>query len=226
MLLHFHILNVVLPAGLNAVALAGAARWRSGDPDAELLDAICEGDEQAFLALVARHQAMLLRVARSFVPSSAVAEEVVQDTWIGVLRGLPRFAGRSTFRTWLLSIVVNRARSTGAAEGRTVPIGDAAEPVVDAARFDSSGAWAEPPRHWSDEVEDRVLAESLSERIAVAIEELPQRQREVVMLRDVDGLTSEEVCRALGISEGNQRVLLHRGRSRLRSALEIEMEGV
>jgi RNA polymerase sigma-70 factor, ECF subfamily len=225
MLLHAHILNVLVPAGLNAVALAGTARWRSGDPDAQLLDGICAGDEQAFLALVGRHQAMLLRVARAFVPSAAVAEEVVQDTWVGVLRGMPRFAGRSTFRTWLLSILVNRARSTGAAEGRTVPVGAATEPVVDAARFDATGAWAEPPRHWADEVEDRVLAQSLSGRIAAAIEELPERQREVVMLRDVDGLSSEEVCLALGISEGNQRVLLHRGRSRLRSALEIEMEG-
>ena len=225
MLLHAHILHVLFPAGLNALAAVGVVRWRRGDPDAELLDAIAAGDEQAFLALVARHQGMLLRVARSFVPSTAIAEEVVQDTWVGVLRGLPRFQGRSTFRTWLLSILVNRARSTGVAEKRSVPVGDAAEPVVDSARFDASGAWAAPPSHWSDEVEDRVLAESLSDCLAAAIEELPERQREVVMLRDVDGLTSEEVCEALGISEGNQRVLLHRGRSRLRTALELEMEG-
>jgi RNA polymerase sigma-70 factor (ECF subfamily) len=226
MLLHGHIVGVLIPAGLNALAVAGIVRWRSGDPDAELLDGVCAGDEQAFLTLVTRHQAMLLRVARSFVPSAAVAEEVVQDTWVGVLRGLPRFAGRSTFRTWLLSILVNRARSTGVAENRSVPVGDAAGPVVDAARFDASGAWAQPPRQWSEEVEDRVLAQSLADRIAAAIEQLPARQREVVMLRDVDGLTSEEVCEALEISEGNQRVLLHRGRSRLRSALETEMEGL
>jgi RNA polymerase sigma-70 factor (ECF subfamily) len=150
----------------------------------------------------------------------------VQDTWVGVLRGLPGFKGHSTFRTWLVSILVNRARTTGVTESRSVPVGDAAQPAVDGRRFDASGAWADPPRHWSDEVEDRVLAESLSGSIAAAIEELPERQREVVMLRDVDGLTSEEVCAALGISEGNQRVLLHRGRSRLRSALEMEMEGV
>jgi RNA polymerase sigma-70 factor (ECF subfamily) len=227
MLIHAHLLAGLVPAGLDAAAaVAGVVRRPRGrtpaDPDAELLDAIRAGDEAAFLALVARHQAMLLRTARSFVSSPAVAEEVVQDTWLGVLRGVDRFAGRSSFRTWLLQILANRARTTGVRERRTVAIGDAG-PVVDGSRFDASGAWSAPPAHWAEDVDERLLAESLSAPLRAALEALPSRQREVVMLRDVDGLTSAEVCSVLEISEGNQRVLLHRGRSRLREALEAEM---
>ncbi|HMD57128.1 MAG TPA: RNA polymerase sigma factor [Solirubrobacteraceae bacterium] len=230
MSLHNHLLSGLLPAALNAIYVAGAVRWRAGghelvDPDDELLQALRRGEEAAFLTLVGRHQGMLLRIARSFVSSPAIAEEVVQDTWLGVLRGIDGFAGRSTFRTWLLRILVNRARTTGVIEDRSVAIGDAA-PVIDASRFDASGAWASPPQHWVEDVDDRLLAESLAERIDTALAELPVRQREVVMLRDVDGLSSQEVCDALGISEGNQRVLLHRGRSRLREALEMELGGV
>ncbi len=208
-------------AALAAVALRPRGRVRD-DRDAQLLDAIRAGDEDAFLALVSRHQAMLLRVARSFVSSGAIAEEVVQETWLGVLRGLDGFAGRSTFRTWLLQILVNRARTAGVAESRTVAIGDAV-PAVDAARFDAGGQWMAPPLHWPEDIDDRLLAESLSEPLQAALQRLPSRQRDVVTLRDVDGLTSAEVCAALGISESNQRVLLHRGRSRLREAVELEM---
>jgi RNA polymerase sigma-70 factor (ECF subfamily) len=166
----------------------------------------------------------MLHVARSFVSSGAVAEEVVQETWLGVLRGLDGFAGRSTFRTWLLRILVNRARSAGVAESRTVAIGDAA-PAVDAARFDVTGQWMAPPLQWAEDIDDRLLAESLSEQLEAALARMPARQREVVTLRDVDGLTSAEVCTALDISESNQRVLLHRGRNRLREQLEIELGG-
>jgi RNA polymerase sigma-70 factor, ECF subfamily len=229
---HHQLLSGLLPSVVNAIGLAAAlsrfrgvrVRARVPDPDGELLDALRDGDETAFLALVARHQSMLLRLARSFVSSPAVAEEVVQDTWVGVLRGIDGFAGRSTFRTWLLRILVNRARSTGASEGRSVAIGDAA-PAVDASRFDAAGAWASPPQHWVEDVEERVLAESLSQQLTDALAQLPARQREVLTLRDVDGLSSREVCDTLGISEGNQRVLLHRARSRMREALELEMEG-
>jgi RNA polymerase sigma-70 factor (ECF subfamily) len=226
---HSPLISSLLPVALNAgyafAAVRRRARPRGGaDADAELLEALRAGEESAFLELVGRHQGMLLRVARSFVGSGAVAEEVVQDTWLGVLRGLDGFAGRSTFRTWLLSILVNRARSTGVQEARSVAIEDAA-PAVDAARFDAGGAWAAPPQHWVEDVDDRLLAESLTEQLAAALEQLPARQREVVTLRDVDGLSSGEVCDALGLSEANQRVLLHRGRSRLRAALELELEG-
>ena len=166
----------------------------------------------------------MLRIACSFVSSTAVAEEVVQDTWIGVLRGLEGFAGRSSFKTWLWRILVNRARTTGMREHRSVAVGDAG-PAVDRARFDASGAWMSPPQHWIEDSEDRMLAEALTGRIQTALGELPPRQREVVMLRDVDGLSSQEVCEVLEISEANQRVLLHRGRSLLRQALEDEMVG-
>ena len=180
------------------------------------------GEEQAFVALAARHHAAMLRLARTYVASQAVAEEVVQDTWLGVLRGLDGFAGRSTFQTWLLSILVNRARSTGVREHRSVAVGDAG-PVVDRSRFDATGAWMSPPQHWIEDSDDRLLAQGMAQRIQSALHELPERQREVVMLRDVDGLSGQEVCEVLQISEANQRVLLHRGRSRLRTTLEAEM---
>ncbi len=192
------------------------------DPDAELLARVREGDEQAFVALVARHHLAMLHLARSFVPSAAVAEEVVQDTWVAVLKGLENFEGRSTLKTWLLQILVNRARSSGVREHRSVAVGDAT-PVVDRARFDASGAWMSPPEHWVEDSDDRLLAEGLAAEIRESLAQLPERQREVVMLRDVDGLSGQEVCDALEISEANQRVLLHRGRSRLRAALELQL---
>jgi len=215
---------------LNVLATFAAVAWQAArshaeDEDAALLARLREGDEQAFLTLVGRHQGSMLRLARSFVGSSAVAEEVVQDTWLGVLRGIDKFAGRSTFKTWLLRILVNRAKSTGVHEDRSIAIGDAG-PAVDSARFDTAGGWMAPPQHWIEDSHDRLLAESMADEIRAALESLPGRQREVVLLRDVDGLTSEEVCEVLDISEGNQRVLLHRGRSRLRQVLESELGGV
>ena len=214
---------------LNVIATLAAVTWqlarnRAQDEDAALVKRLREGDEEAFLTLVGRYQASMLRLARSFVGSAAVAEEVVQDTWIGVLRGIDGFQGRSSFKTWLLRILVNRAKTTGVREDRSIAIGDAG-PAVDSARFDASGAWMAPPDHWIEDSHDRLLAESMADEIRSALEELPGRQREVVLLRDVDGLTSEEVCDVLDISEGNQRVLLHRGRSRLRQTLESELGG-
>ncbi len=174
------------------------------------------------MELVGRYQASLLGLARTYVSSPAVAEEVTQDTWLAVLRGLDRFAGRSTFRTWLMQILVNRARSTGVREHRTVPVGDAG-PAVDAARFDASGAWMSPPQHWVEDSDERLSAQVLAAPIRAALNELPARQCEVVLLRDVDGLSAREVCEVLDISEANQRVLLHRGRSRLRERIESEL---
>ncbi|HEY4812834.1 MAG TPA: RNA polymerase sigma factor [Solirubrobacteraceae bacterium] len=208
-------------------AIAGSRRGerdRAGtiDEDEELVTRLRAGDEQAFVQLVSRHHAAMLRLASSFVSSPAVAEEVVQDTWLGVLRGIDGFAGRASFRTWLLRILVNRARSTGVREHRSVAIGDAG-PVVDRSRFDASGAWMSPPQHWIEDSENRMQAQALAGQIQKTLSELPARQREVVVLRDVDGLTSHEVCEVLEISDANQRVLLHRGRSHLRQALEAEM---
>lgn len=211
------------PAVLLSVIPALARRaGRSQDEDAELVSRVRAGEEEAFVSLVARHHAAMLRLARSFVSSSAIAEEVVQDTWLGVLRGIDGFGERSTFRTWLMRILVNRARSTGVRESRSVAVGDAG-PVVDRSRFDASGAWMSPPQHWIEDSEDRMQAQALIDPLQSALNELPQRQREVVILRDIDGLSGQEVCEVLEISDANQRVLLHRGRSHLRQAIEDEL---
>lgn len=192
---------------------------RPAAADEELVGRLRDGEEEAFVLLAGRYQAMMLRLAASIVASTAVAEEVVQDTWLAVLRGIDRFEGRSSFRTWLLRILVNRARSTGVREGRSVAIGDAT-PAVERTRFDAGGAWASPPQHWVEESEERIFAAGLGDRLAATLRRLPPQQRAVVVLRDVDGLSGEEVCDVLEISRGNQRVLLHRGRSELRRALE------
>ena len=192
--------------------------------DAALLARLRDGDEQAFTDLVGRYHSSMLRLAMSFVSSQAVAEEVVQDTWLAVLRGLGRFEERSSLRTWLFSILVNRARSTGEREARTVPVADAG-PVVDASRFGPNGSWTLPPEDWAEAAENRIDAAKLSGLLRGCLDGLPGRQRDVVLLRDVEGMSSAEVCQVLAISEGNQRVLLHRGRSKLRQVLESELGG-
>jgi RNA polymerase sigma-70 factor (ECF subfamily) len=195
---------------------------RAVDPDLELLTRLRAGDERAFVMLVEKYHASMLRVARSYVPSEAIAEEAVQDTWIGVVRGVDKFEGRSSFRTWLFRILINRARTAGVREPRHLPLGDA-EPAVAASRFTPAGAWAEPLEGWVTDADDRLVARTWSDALRTALDELPARQREVVVLRDVEGLSSLDVADLLGVSEGNQRVLLHRGRSRLRSLLEHEL---
>jgi RNA polymerase sigma-70 factor (ECF subfamily) len=190
-------------------------------PDADLLSRLRSGDEHAFASLVERYHAPMLRLAVSFVPSHAIAEEVVQDTWLAALRGLGEFEGRSSLKTWLFRILVNRARTTGARENRSVPVA-----AVDPARFDASGGWADPPEQWVEAAEDRAEAGKLADRVRARVDELPGRQREVVVLRDVEGMSSQEVCAVLDITDANQRVLLHRGRSRLRQLFEDEFRGV
>jgi len=185
-----------------------------------LLERLRAGEEEAFVTLVGRYHDAMLRLARTFVRSHAVAEEVVQDTWVAVLRGVDRFEGRSSLRTWLLTILANRARTAGAREARSVPDSDGAAAAVDGTRFDSSGAWSSPPEQWVEDVEERVGAVALRGQILTALGAMPARQRAVVMLRDVDGLRSDEVCEVLALTPANERVLLHRGRSRLRQALE------
>jgi RNA polymerase sigma-70 factor (ECF subfamily) len=189
--------------------------------DVALLDRLRSGDERAFIELVGRHHDVMVRLARSYVTNTAVAEEVVQETWLIVLRGLAGFEGRSSVKTWVYRILLNRARSIGAREQRQVPIGDP-ERAVDPSRFDHQGCWVSPPDHWVDDIVDRVRAGRLSGSIRSALDELPILQRDVVTLRDLEGMSSTEACEILGISDSNQRVLLHRGRSRLRHALEAE----
>ena len=205
---------------------------RSVETDVELLGRLRGGDEDAFVALVGRYQQSMLRLARTMVPSHAVAEEAVQDTWMGVVRGIERFEGRSSLRTWLFHILVNRARSAGSSEqrsggGRTAdplsaqPGGEhPATPAVDPSFFDARGSWLEPVVRWGDESEDRLDAATLAPFLKAALDNLPPRQREVVLLRDLEGLSGPEVSDVLGLSPGNQRILLHRGRSQLRQELE------
>jgi RNA polymerase sigma-70 factor, ECF subfamily len=194
-------------------------------PDFELLHRLRSGDERAFTVLVGRYHEPMMALAASFVPSRAIAEEVVQDTWLAVLRGLDNFEGRSSLKTWLFRILVNRARTTGSKEQRSIPVADP-EPAVDPSRFGGDGGWADPPEHWIEAAERRIEAGRLAGQIRVWIDGLPARQREVVLLRDVEGMSSEDVCAVLALTEGNQRVLLHRGRSRLRQLLENELREV
>ena len=171
--------------------------------------------------LVARYQQPMLRLARSYVPSRAVAEEAVQETWMGVVKGIERFEGRSTFKTWMFRILVNRARSAGSREQRHAPL----EPhhAVDPIRFDEGGHWADPVERWTEDSDDALEAAAWGPILQSSLEDLPPRQRQVVVLRDMEGLTSDEVCSVLDISSGNQRILLHRGRTRLRELLEAQI---
>ena len=193
--------------------------------DAQLVEALRAGDRQAYEQLVERYTPSLLRLAALFTPTRAVAEEVVQDTWLGVLRGIDSFEGRSSLKTWLFRILTNTAKTRGARERRTLPFSalagaevDDAEAVVDADRFDpQDGHWSQPPGRWPEE---RLLAAETRDVIKAAIDALPPAQRAVISLRDVEGWSSEEVCDVLGLTEVNQRVLLHRARSKVRAALE------
>lgn len=200
--------------------------------DAELVAALRSRDEAAFTALVERHHPGLVRLARSFVSTQAAAEEVAQETWLAVLRGIDSFEERSSLKTWLFRILVNRAKARGVREARTVPFSSLAgepgedRPSVDPDRFlDQAhprwpGHWAAPPLRFGDLPEERLLSRETRAVIADAIAELPASQRRVIELRDVEGMSSEECCALLELSEGNQRVLLHRARSRVRGALE------
>jgi RNA polymerase sigma-70 factor (ECF subfamily) len=180
------------------------------------------GDEDAFVTLVRRHHASLVRLASAYVPNQAVAEEVVQESWLGVVRGIEKFEGRSSLKTWLYRIVVNRARSAGVREHRETPT-DLTGPAEPTEQFTADGGWAEPPVPWTERVEDRLVASAMAGRIHECLAQLPDLQRRVVTLRDFDGLSSGEACDLLGISEANQRVLLHRGRARLRGLLDDEI---
>jgi RNA polymerase sigma-70 factor (ECF subfamily) len=199
--------------------------------DHALVERLRAGDEEAFMDLVARWSPSMLRVARMYVPTQAIAEDVVQETWLGVLTGIDRFEGRSSLRTWVFSILVNRARTRGERERRTVPFAALARAesegefeAVDPARFvragDAVGAWAAPPVRWWEEPERALDSAEAVARIEAEIEKLPETQRLVITMRDVLGMSSADVRSALDISETNQRVLLHRARSKVRAGLE------
>lgn len=198
--------------------------------EAELVQALRRGEQAAFAQLVDMLGRSMLRVASLYVRDRAVAEEVVQDAWVAVLRGIDRFEGRSSLRTWIFSILVNTAKTRGVRESRTVPFAalddnpDAEHRSVPEDRFQAAGSawpghWASGPAQW-DAPLDRLLSREARDVITRAIDQLPEMQRRVVTLRDVEGWSSEEVCNVLEISETNQRVLLHRARSRLREAID------
>ena len=202
------------------------------DVDGRLVEGLRAGDEAAFVALLERYHPALVRLAAMYVPDRAIAEDVVQETWIAVLRGIDRFEGRSAFKTWLYRILLNQARQHGKREARSVPFSalvragaDGDERGVDLDRFfppghEDAGHWASPPREWGASAEERLLAAETRHQIEAAIADLPPGQRAVIELRDVQGWTAPEVCHALSLSETNQRVLLHRARSKVRRALE------
>jgi RNA polymerase sigma-70 factor, ECF subfamily len=201
--------------------------------DLALVALLRSGDEAAFMMLVEQHQGPMLRIARMYVSSQAVAEEVVQDAWLGILRGLARFEGRSSLRTWMYRILANIAKTRGQREGRSMPfsslVEDDAAPAVADSWFRPVGDqwrdhWSTVPNDWRGIPEDRLLAAETLRVIGRAIEDLPAAQAEVIRLRDVLGWTSEEVRNALDISETNERVLLHRARSRVRRAVDEYLE--
>ncbi len=206
--------------------------------DLELVAALMRGDERAFATLVERFHRSMLRVARIYVQDEAVAEEVVQDTWIAVLQGLPRFEGRSSLKTWIFRILSNRARTRGVREGRSVPFSDLVtheadshEPTVDPTQFYPSdhpqraNVWVSYPQSWEDLPEERLLSREMREKIQRAIEMLSPVQRAVITMRDVEGWSAAEVRNALAISEANQRVLLHRARAKVRKDLDSYVHG-
>jgi RNA polymerase sigma-70 factor (ECF subfamily) len=215
----------------------GRAKRGTGAPavtgDAEIVEQLREGDEAAFAELIDRYGATMLRVAQMYVRDRATAEEVVQETWLAVLNGIDRFEQRSSLKTWIFRILANRAKTRGEREGRTLPFSalagsdpEADEPSVDPDRFlgaDSAtpGAWAAPPRAWP---QDKVLQRETLDVVQMAIEKLPDAQRAVISLRDLEGWSPMEVADALEISDGNQRVLLHRARSKVRAALESYLD--
>ena len=205
----------------------------ASDEDSRVIAALRAGDEDAFAVLVERYSGQLQRLAYVYVKDRHVAEEVVQETWIGLLQSIHRFEGRSSLKTWLFRILLNVARSRARKESRTIPFSslfdassDAGEPSVDADRFQPAGArwpdhWAAPPGQWRQNPELHAVSSETRAHVSAAIGALPDNQREVITLRDIDGLTALEVCNLLKISDTNQRVLLHRARGKVRKTLEM-----
>lgn len=195
--------------------------------DKDLFKRLERGDEQAFRELFRRHHPHLVRLARTFVASRAIAEEVAQDTWLAVLAGIGSFGQRSSLKSWIYAILVNKARTRAVRDRRTISFsdtvyeGESDEPAVDPTRFGAWGYWADPPRLWHDLNPERVVAgQQLWAHAMHAIEGLPASQRAVIIMRDVEGHSSEETCNILGLTEANQRVLLHRARSKIRQIVE------
>lgn len=203
--------------------------------DQVLVTALRRGDEAAFGWLVDRYSSPLQRLARSYVATPAAADDVVQDTWLAVITGIDRFEQRASVKTWLYRILMNVARTKGVKEHRNIPFAslgpelESDEPAVVPTRFQgprdrTPRHWAAPPVPWDEEPEERLMAGETLSVVATAIQQLPPNQQSVITLRDVDGWSADEVCNALGLTETNQRVLLHRARSKVRQTLEAHFE--
>lgn len=201
--------------------------------ESELVDRLRAGDEDAFRELIDRYDSPLRRTARTFVATDAAADEVVADTWLGVVRGIDRFEGRSSLKTWIFRILMNIGRTRGTRDKRSIPFSSLGpadidadrEPTIAPERFRGPddpypGHWAAFPTRWHDHPEVRAIGNETLAVVREALEQLPPAQQTVVRLRDLEGWSSAEVCNALDLSETNQRVLLHRGRAKLRAALE------
>lgn len=198
------------------------------EDDAVLLERLRARDERAFDELVARHDGALRRVARTYVRTDAAAADAVQETWLGVIRGLDGFDGRSSLRTWIFRILVNRARTRAVREARDLPfssLGDDERPAVEPSAFGPEGQWSSVPPRLDGAPETNLLSAELRAHLLQAVDGLAPAQRAVITLRDLVGLNADEVCDMLELTEGNQRVLLHRARSRVRTALLPLVEG-
>ena len=197
------------------------------DEEHALIERLRAGDDAAFQTLVDRHDGALRRVARNFVHTASAADEVAQDTWLAVVAGLDSFEGRSSLRTWIFSILVNKARTRGARDARSVAFSEIEtddRPAVEPAAFAADGRWTSAPPRLDSDPETSLLSSELREHLLEAVNELPDAQRAVITLRDLVGLPAEDVCELLDVTDGNQRVLLHRARSRVRQALQPLME--
>jgi RNA polymerase sigma-70 factor, ECF subfamily len=203
------------------------------EDDARLVERLRARDEAAFRELLRRYHRSMVRLAGAYAKSEAVAEEVAQEAWIGMLKGLDGFEGRSSFKAWLFRIAVNAAKARAAREARHVPISslgaeDDGEPAVDPSRFAEEGRWVghwtDPPAPWARPDEQLLSAETRA-LIAREIDALPPAQRQVITLRDMQEMDADETCEILGVTEANQRVLLHRARSKVRQAIEAHLRG-
>ena len=223
----------IQPREVEDVVLGSALQMGCQTMNIGRLAALRAGDEAAFLQLVDRYHASLLRLALMHVSNRQVAEEVAQETWLAVLLGLKQFEGRSALKTWIVRILLNKAKTRAQREGRSLPFSslpaldvESDEPSVEPERFHSPdhpqwpSHWAAPPHTWESVPEQRLLARETRRRLREAIAALPAQQQEVILLRDIEGWTAAEVCNTLALSETNQRVLLHRARSKVRRALE------
>jgi RNA polymerase sigma-70 factor (ECF subfamily) len=204
----------------------GAERADYEDEDS-LVAGLRAGDEAAFGWLVDRHDGPLRRLARTFVATQAAADEVVQETWLAVIEGIARFERRSSLRTWITRILMNKARTRGVRDRRAIPFSSTfpADRFLPPDHPDWPGHWATPPVRWDDLPPERLESRETLARVREAIDTLPPLHRQVITLRDIDGWTPDEICTVLDLTPANQRVVLHRARAKVRSALEAYLTG-